>query len=174
MWVDKYIERPQNRHLIHDAETNRRRATRHGYYYEPWYRNYRTMMDRCYCPKAGNYHRYGGSGVTVCEEWHDIENFKKWVENSNFAPGLTLDRIDCTKGYSPDNCRWATMREQTNNRRNTLFLEYKGDRRALTDWADVLGINHRTLYSRVHKQGWSVERAFETPVSGRGARMDGE
>ena len=167
-------ERPQNRHLIHDAETNRRRATKHGYYYEPWYKHYRTMMDRCYCKKTGNYRYYGNAGVSVCEEWHNIENFKKWAEVSGFAPGLTLDRIDGTKGCSPDNCRWATKREQSNNRHNTLFFEYKGERKPLTEWADMLGINRFTLYSRIQERGWSIEKAFETPVKHFGERKDGE
>lgn len=172
--MPEYIERPQNRHLKHDSETQRKRGIRHGYYHEPWYKNYRSMMDRCYCQKTGNYHQYGAVGVSVCEEWHDIENFKRWVDQSGFVPGLTLDRIDGTKGYSPNNCRWATMREQTNNRRNTIFYEYKGERRALTDWADILGISRYTLYSRIQEQGWSVEKAFETPVNRYGERKDGE
>ena len=165
-------ERPQNKHLINDAEPNRRRATKHGCYYKPWYKNYRAMMDRCYCSKVESYPQYGGAGITVCEEWHNIKNFQKWVERSGYAVGLTLDRIDGTKGYSPENCRWATPKEQSNNRRNTFFCEYKGERRALTDWASLLGMNKDTLYDRIHKRGWSVERAFETPVKHYGERRE--
>jgi len=166
-------ERPQNRHLIHDSETNRRRATRHGYYYEPWYKNYRAMIDRCGCEKTGNYQYYGAAGITVCEEWHDIENFKKWVDKSGFVPGLTLDRIDGTKGYSPENCRWVTKRSQSNNRKNTIFYEYKGKTKPLTEWAEAFGINRFTLYSRIEERGWSVAKALETPVK-HGERKGGE
>lgn len=177
--MKEYI-RSQNKHLTHDSESQRKRSIKHGYYYEPWYRNYRTMMDRCYCKKTGNYHQYGALGVTVCKEWHDINNFKKWVDESGFEPGLTLDRIDNTKGYSPDNCRWATMKQQTNNRKNTLFLTYKRRKMALTDWSDKIGINPSTLRDRIKKRGWSVERAIEEPVRRKnggnacGALLDGK
>lgn len=143
------------------------KGVKHGCYYEPWYGNYRAMMDRCYCSKVDSYPQYGGAGITVCDEWHDIRNFKKWADISGFKKGLTLDRIDGTKGYSPENCRWATMKEQTNNRYNTIFYEYKGEKRALTDWASMFGISRYTLYSRIKEQGWSVEKALETPVKKR-------
>lgn len=136
----------------------------HGYYYKPWYSSYKAMMERCYLPTSGNYKRYGGKGVEVCKEWHDINKFACWVETSNYKPGLTLDRIDSNKGYSPENCRWATKKEQSNNRKNTIFYTYKGETKALTDWSEELGINRFTLYSRIEERGWSVERAFETPV----------
>ena len=171
--------RTQNKHLTHDSDSQRKRSTKHGYYYEPWYRNYRTMMGRCYCKKTGNYHQYGAVGVTVCKEWHDINNFKKWVDESGFRPGLTLDRIDNTKGYSPENCRWATMKEQTNNRRNTIFLTYKGRKMALTEWSDEIGINPSTLRCRITRQGRSVERAIEELPKRKnkkrncGVKMDG-
>lgn len=144
---------------------------KHGHYYKPWYRSYKAMMERCYLPSCGNYERYGGKGVTVCEEWHDINNFAKWAENSGYAPGLTIDRIDATKGYSPDNCRWATKKQQSNNRKNTIFYTYNGETKALTDWASIFGINRYTLYDRIERRGWSVERALETPTC---AKMDGD
>lgn len=76
-----------------------------------------------------------------------------------------------SKGYSPDNCRWATKKQQSNNRKNTVFYTYKGETRPLTEWADMFGINRCTLYDRVTKRGWSVEKALETPTS---AKMDGD
>lgn len=137
---------------------------KHGYFYKPWYPNYKSMMERCYLPTAGNYKRYGGKGITVCEEWHDINKFAEWAEISGYIPGLTIDRIDSNKGYSPDNCRWATKKQQSNNRKNTIFYTYKGETKALTDWASLYGINRYTLYDRIEKRGWSVEKALETPV----------
>lgn len=137
---------------------------RHGYFYEPWYSSYKAMMERCYLPSSGNYGRYGGSGITVCNEWHDINNFAKWVASAEYAPGLSIDRIDSQKGYSPDNCRWATKRQQSNNRRNTVFYTYNGVTKPLTEWADMFGIHRSTLYDRVTKRGWSVQRALETPI----------
>jgi hypothetical protein len=144
---------------------------KHGHFHKPWYPSYKAMMERCYLKSCGNYERYGGKGVTVCEEWHDINKFAEWAETSGYAPGLTIDRIDSTKGYSPENCRWATKKQQSNNRKNTIFYTYKGETKALTDWASILGINRYTLYDRIEKRGWSVEKALETPT---GAKMDGE
>lgn len=144
---------------------------KHGHFYKPWYRTYKAMMERCYLPTNGNYQRYGGKGVTVCEEWHDINKFAEWVEVSGYVPGLTIDRIDSSKGYSPDNCRWATKKQQSNNRKNTVFYTYKGETKPLTEWADMFGINRCTLYDRVTKRGWSVEKALETPT---GAKMGGD
>ena len=147
------------------------KGLKHGHHRKPWYSSYKAMMERCYLPSSGNYGRYGGKGVTVCEEWHDINKFAEWAEHSGYAPGLTIDRLDPSKGYSPDNCRWATKKQQSNNRKNTIFYTYKGETNALTDWASIFGINRYTLYDRIEKRGWSVERALETPV---GAKMDGD
>ena len=157
----EYIERGAAEHY----KTNK--GVKHGCFYEPWYGNYRAMMDRCYCPSVDSYPQYGGAGITVCDEWHDILNFKKWAENSGFVKGLTLDRIDGTKGYSPDNCRWATAKEQTNNRKNTLFLTLGEERLPLTVWSERLGINPHTLRDRVTRRQWSDEKALTTPVCGR-------
>ena len=147
---------------------------KHGCYYEPWYPSYKSMMQRCYLPTHGSYKRYGAKGVTVCEEWHDVRNFAEWVKRSNYAPGLTIDRINSKGNYTPDNCRWATKKEQSNNRYNTYFCEYNGTKMALTDWAILLGINPYTLYSRIKKSGWSIEKAFETPVKSYGERRNGD
>jgi hypothetical protein len=146
------------------------KGLKHGHHKKPWYSSYKAMMERCYLKSCGNYERYGGKGVTVCEEWHDINKFAEWAESSGYAPGLTIDRIDSSKGYSPNNCRWATKKQQSNNRKNTIFYTYKGETKALTDWASIFGINRYTLYDRIEKRGWSVEKALETPA---GAKMDG-
>jgi len=132
---------------------------KHGYYKEPWYVSYRSMMDRCYRKNAGNYWDYGAKGIQVCDEWHNIENFKRWVEQSNFQPGLTIDRVDVTKGYSPQNCRWATKQEQANNRVNTVYLELNGDRHTISEWAEMMGINRSTLNNRIHR-GMSIKKAL--------------
>lgn len=146
------------------------KGLKHGHRNKLWYPSYKAMMERCYLYTSGNYSRYGGKGITVCGEWRDINKFAEWAEESGYAPGLTLDRIDSSRGYSPDNCRWATKKQQSNNRKNTLYYTYRGETKALTDWAEEVGINRHTLYDRIEKRGWSVEKAIETPAR----KMDGE
>lgn len=140
------------------------RGFKHGYHNKPWYSSYKAMMERCYLHSSGNYNRYGAKGVTVCDEWHDIHNFARWAESSGYAPGLTIDRIDNNKNYCPENCRWATRKQQSNNRRNTVYYTYMGETKPLTEWADMFGIHRSTLYDRVTKRGWSVEKAVKTPT----------
>ena len=129
------------------------------FYKEPWYGSYRSMMDRCYRKTAKNYPFYGGRGIAVCDEWHDISAFEKWAKSSGYAVGMSLDRIDANGNYSPENCRWATAGEQANNRRNTVYLNYQGEKKTISEWAKMLGIKRSTLSNRIYR-GWSVEKAL--------------
>ena len=130
-----------------------------SFYKEPWYGSYHSMMDRCYRKTANNYPFYGGRGISVCDEWHDIEAFERWTKESGFCKGMSLERRDVNGNYCPDNCTWATPKEQANNRRNTVYLEYNGENHTVSEWADILGINRSTLNNRVHR-GWTAEKAL--------------
>lgn len=99
-----------------------------SFYKEPWYNSYRSMMDRCYRENAKNYPLYGGRGIAVCPEWHRIESFEQWAKKSGFQKGLTLERRNVNGNYCPENCTWATKKQQANNRRNTLVVEHNGER----------------------------------------------
>lgn len=125
---------------------------------------YKGMMSRCYRKKDASYQYYGGRGIGVCDKWHDFDEFEKWALESGFTVGLTLDRIDTTKDYSPENCRWATKKEQANNKRNTHFLTYNGETHTISEWSEISGINRSTLNNRLWR-GWSAEKIFTAPVT---------
>lgn len=134
------------------------------FYKEPWYNSYRCMMSRCYRTKDPSYKYYGGRGIQVCDEWMNIENFEKWVNEHPYFIGATIDRIDNNKDYAPHNCRWATMFEQDKNRRNSVLIEWNGEIHNITEWSEITGINKCTLNTRYHR-GWSVERILTEPVT---------
>ena len=146
---------------IHKGET---------YYKKPWFNSYRCMMDRCYREKNVNYKRYGGRGITVCEEWHEIRNFEKWVEENPYFEGATLDRIDYNGNYEPSNCRWADMKTQCNNRSSCVILEYNGEKHNITEWAKILGVNRSTLINRKFK-GWNDKDIITIPTNPKNQYM---
>ena len=89
------------------------KGLKHGHHKKPWYSSYKAMMERCHLPSSGNYQRYGGKGIVVCEEWHDINKFAEWVKTSGYEPGLTIDRVDPLGNYEPSNCQWITRSENS-------------------------------------------------------------
>ena len=110
------------------------------------------------------YKHYGARGIVVCDEWkNNFEPFYDWAMTNGYEENLTIDRIDTNGNYEPSNCRWATMKEQSNNRRNNRTLTYNGQCKNVTQWAEEKGINPRTLSTRLGR-GWSIERALETPT----------
>ena len=125
----------------------------------------RLMIIRCEDTTSNRYCRYGARGITVCEQWkNDPESFCEWALSHGYSPGLTIDRIDNNKGYSPDNCRWSTPYEQSRNTSKNVYITYNGKTQTLKDWSKELGIKNTTLHSRIHYYGWSIEKAFTTPV----------
>lgn len=132
------------------------------------YRIWHYMRVRCNNPHHNGYDRYGGRGIQICEEWNDFEAFKRWAIQAGYdenAPSrqCTIDRINNNKGYSPDNCRWATAKEQANNRSSNHLMTYHGETHNISEWADITGIDRRAILARL-KRGWSDERALSEPV----------
>ena len=136
-----------------------------GLTHHPIGRVWRNMLNRCYRPQTVFYENYGGRGITVCPQWHDLTNFAADMLPS-YAPGLTLDRIDSDSDYSPDNCRWATMKQQSRNRRSNLVCVINGEKMCVEEWAERYSISARTIRARIHS-GWPHERAITTPVQSR-------
>ena len=140
---------------------------KHGLTKTNLYRTWSNAKSRCQDVNSQSYKHYGGRGIKVCDEWRDnFQAFYDWAMANGYKEGLTLDRIDNNKGYSPKNCRWTSVKEQSNNRRSNRYLVFRGERKTISQWADTIGVNQETLYKRlVH--GWSIERALSTPTRKR-------
>lgn len=125
----------------------------------PEYRSWMAMKRRCYDMKRLEYKNYGARGIGVCEEWR--ESFENFYRDMGKRPNNTsLDRIDNERNYAPDNCRWATIDQQSGNKRNTTMLTYSGETLPLSEWAKKLGINYQTFYSRIKRYQWDDEQKF--------------
>lgn len=130
------------------------------------YRIWEGMKRRCYEITHAHFKDYGGRGITVCDEWlRSFEAFRDWALANGYRDDLTIDRKDNDGPYSPDNCHWATHKAQQNNMRSNRAITYKGETRTLAQWAELAGINKKTLQYRLNN-GWSVEQAITTPTKG--------
>ena len=126
---------------------------------------YYSMKKRCYNKNQVHYKSYGGRGITVCDEWRDnSKSFYNWALSHGYSDKLTLDRIDVNKGYSPENCRWATWEEQRNNKRNNRVISFNGKSLTLKQWSLELDIPYYVLEHRLNAHHWTVEKAFTTKV----------
>lgn len=135
--------------------------TKHGQYQTRLYRIWSNMIQRCSNPNNDNYHRYGENGITVCQEWRNYKTFSQWAFENGYSDKLSIDRIENDKGYCPENCRWVTPQEQTDNRNCTRHISYDGKTKTLKRWSEETGIPYNTLQWRIQK-GWSSEKALTT------------
>lgn len=137
---------------------------KHGFTDTPLYYVWCSIRQRCYNPKNPKYDIYGGKGVKMCESWKEnFLEFLNWAINNGYEKGLSIDRIDGNGNYCPENCRWATSKEQNRNLAKNINITFGGKTMCLSAWAELLNINRHTLDQRL-KKGWSVERALTTPV----------
>jgi hypothetical protein len=131
---------------------NLERKTKHGegYGQTPEYRAWRSLRGRCLNPRDSHYPDYGGRGITLCKRWHTYTNF---LADMGRRPSSahSIDRKDNNKGYTPRNCRWATLTQQNRNTRRSVRLRYRGKTRHLMEWAEITGIPYHTLYTRMRK-----------------------
>lgn len=143
------------------SESSSKRFKKHGGRNSKLYRIWSNMKDRCNNPDCKAYRDYGGRGIKVCEEWtDDFSAFQKWALANGYKEGLTIDRKDNDKGYSPDNCRWTDRKIQGNNKRNCRYITYKGQRKTVAEWSEITGIPHETLLYRLN-HGWETERILK-------------
>lgn len=143
--------------VLHEAKTCGCAATIHGNCKHPLYQLWSAMKHRCEKPQHKFYNLYGGRGIAVCERWQTFENF---IADMGPRPdGTELDRIDNDKGYSPDNCRWTTHKENIRNRGYTKLLTFEGETLPVVVWAERTGLDRYLIYGRM-KKGWEAKKVL--------------
>lgn len=127
------------------------------------YRIWCGMRSRCENPNDYHYALYGIRGIRVCEEWQEFQPFYEWAMANGYSETLTIDRINNHGNYEPSNCRWATMKEQSNNTRRNKVIRFDGVSLSLSEWAEIANMQPGTLAYRLNS-GWGMKKALETPV----------
>lgn len=143
------------------TERMRKRFQTHGCLPKDVFRIWTLMHNRCKNPKTDRWAFYGGRGIKVCERWNSFEAFRDDM-GPRPSPKHSIDRIDNEKGYSPDNCRWATTKEQCRNRRTSRWLTVQGQTKTLAEWAEQSPVSRSVIYFRL-RSGWNPEAAIFTP-----------
>lgn len=133
----------------------------HNMSYSPEYSAWKNMKDRCLCKTNHAYPNYGGRGIGIFEPW--INSFPKFLEDVGMRPAgnFALERKNNNLGYSPENCAWATMKSQGNNRRNNVRMVINGESKTVAEWSDATGIPHSTLARRI-KVGFAPEKVLSS------------
>lgn len=132
---------------------------------------WRAMTFRCYHPSHEAYPRYGGRGITICDAWrNDYAAFIKWALENGYTDDLTIDRRDNDLGYTPDNCRWRTMKQQNSNRRNNVAVTAFGETKIISEWCvdSRCRVGRVGLYQRLRageNPETAITRESERPVA---------
>lgn len=151
----------------------------HGFSRTRIYTTWRNLVDRCMNKNSSGFKKYGAKGITVCKSWLKFENFKDDMYESYLdhcekfgEKNTTIDRINNKKNYNKQNCKWSTWKEQECNRTNNIIITYKGKTQNLSNWADELKFPYKILWERIKKYKWTVERAFNYPISKLRHKLD--
>lgn len=133
----------------------------HTRLYRIWY----SMKSRCYKKSDWHFKYYGARGISVCKEWMDFSDFKKWAEQSGYVEDLTIERIDVNGNYEPNNCKWLKQAEQTKNTRRNIIIKVDGEAMCLSDILRKIGMSRTTFYRRI--KNVSAEEAIKKSIRKR-------
>lgn len=143
-------------------EVAKKTKTTHGHKGSRIYRIWRGIITRCTNINDPGYRNYGGRGIKICKRWMEFENF---LEDMGEVPiGYQIDRKDNDKGYYKKNCRWVTPKQNSRNTRCNCSIPYRGENKLLIEWSEEIGIPYSTLWKRIFKYEWTIEKALTTPV----------
>lgn len=152
-------------------ESRKIHSVTHGLSKTRIYKIYLGMKKRCYNKNYIQFDLYGGRGITICNEWlSDFINFYEWSMNNGYNDTLSIDRIDYNGNYCPENCRWATTKEQNLNTRKNRFITFNNETHTLKEWAEICHLSYRALQHRLDRK-WSIERALTTPLKVTGNQV---
>jgi hypothetical protein len=126
------------------------------------YHVWASMKNRCNNPNANHYSDYGGRGINYNEVWETFELFYEWAIKNGYKEGLTLERIDVNGNYEPSNCKWITIQEQQNNKRDNVLITYKNKTQNIAQWARELEVSFNLLYGRLHKYNMDLSKVIKT------------
>jgi hypothetical protein len=164
-------------HLLNGKNTNcgclRKYRMTHAMTGTPTYYTWDSMIQRCTNPHSQSYADYGGRGIKCCDRWRFGDGirsgFECFLADMGERPSAehSLDRINVDGDYEPGNCRWATVEEQQNNRRDNCYITWHGQTKTLKQWSEKLGIKYVTLQARIKIYGWSIDEAFTQNVNKR-------
>ncbi len=129
----------------------------HGYFGTPIYKVWDSMIYRCYNIHCASYHNYGGRGISVCNIWrHSPKAFIDWALSNGFSDGLQLDRIDNNAGYSPDNCRFVTPKENCRNKRNNVLVNFNGRLVCKKEYSEITGLSKAKVETLIKNKILSI------------------
>lgn len=134
---------------------------KHGKRHTRLYKIWKGIKQRCYNSNNTYYRNYGGRGIIICDEWlRNFINFYDWAILNGYNDNLTIDRINNDGNYEPNNCRWATAKQQARNRSYCKYFTHNGKTHCIKEWCEILNLNYKTISTRLSRN-WTIQKALE-------------
>lgn len=138
---------------------------KHGKSNTRLYHIWRQIKTRCYNKNNRDYMKYGDRGIQICDEWlNNFQAFYDWAIENGYKENLTIDRVNVNGNYEPDNCTWATKKQQARNKRDTLYYTIDCETKSLSEWCEISNLKYNKVYCRIHRDNWPIERALGLEV----------